>query len=202
MFTDENYLLGSDALCADVLGFIDIGSEQRKMNDLRPVTVEIAKTLVRYGQEIIADAISSANQPWYKADLPGATSRKNVQDHLQWHANNLSSYTSPTAIYPNGDDAKLWTMRAYIESNAVAEGGAATQQAWAAMWVEINAGLKKIGKAAGSAARALVEGVTGVPIWALAVGGVTLTVLLGVLAFKVMNSSVGQQIIVRRLGGR
>jgi hypothetical protein len=195
---------------ADYVELFDLGSETRKMNALKPVTVEIARLLVKYGTLVIGEAISTAEQPWYKPDLPGKTSRADVLGHLQWHANNLVKFVDPLAVYPSGDDLKAWTLRAYIESNAASEGNERTAAAWNAMWSEIREALAKIPrevlKAAGGAAGAVASGVTGIPVWGLGLIGAATIGLLGFAAYKLAMSSAGQHAIGyglgRRLGGR
>src|SRR6185369_1268465 len=53
----------------DVLGMIDIASRQREMNTLKKPTVGISQTLLKYGQQVINDAITKG------ASLPGPTAR-------------------------------------------------------------------------------------------------------------------------------
>lgn len=171
----------------------NIAQAQRNMNDLKPVTVEIARILLRSGWTTIKSAIDLAEGNWRLGthplgqDLPGKTARENVLGHLQWHMNTLASPEYATAkeftIYKPGDDLKKWVMQAYIESNAVEEGREALERAWNEMWEEIRAELRKIPAAvlaaAGSLASSIVEGITGVPLWAWILGGVTITAGLG-----------------------
>src|SRR6185295_19076307 len=111
---------------AEVLGMFDIGQAQRMMNGLKPVTVGIAKSLVRGGQKVIAVAqvVSKANA------LPDTNTLATTAGHLQWHADKLAVMKDDKAIYASGDDAKKWTMQAFIESNAVEEGAAYLNEAW------------------------------------------------------------------------
>ena len=170
----------------------NIAQAQRNMNDLKPVTVEIARILLRSGWTTIKGAIELAEGKWRLGvypegqELPGKTARENVLGHLQWHMNTLASEyanAAPHTIYKHGSDLKKWTMQAYIEANAVEEGRASLEQSWEAMWVEIREQLRKIPiavlAAAGSLAPGGVEGVTGVPPWGWLLGGVTVAAGLG-----------------------
>lgn len=172
---------------AYVIGLFDLGSETKKMQALRPVTVEIAHLLVKYGQQVIAEAIATANQPWYKPDLPGKTSRAEVAEHLQWHVDNLTKYADQLALYPSGDDLKAWALRSFIESNSVEAGNARMGAAWVALWAEIRDALVRIPKetlkALGGAAGGLAEGVLGMPVWAIGLGAVAAVALAGTLAY-------------------
>lgn len=179
----------------------NIAQAQRNMNDLKPVTVEIARILLRSGWTTMKGAIELAEGNWRLGthplgqELPGKTARENVLGHLQWHLNTLASpeYASaaPHTIYKPGDDLKKWTMQAYIEANAVDEGRAALEQAWNEMWEEIRAELRKIPVAvlatAGSLASGIVEGVTGVPLWAWVLGGLTVVAGGGYLVYRLKN---------------
>lgn len=171
----------------------NIAQAQRNMNDLKPVTVEIARILLRSGWTTSKTAIELAEGNWRLGthplgqELPGKTARENVLGHLQWHMNTLASAEYANAkeftIYKPGDDLKKWAMQAYIESNAVEEGRAALEAAWNEMWEEIRAELRKIPAAvlatAGALASGIVEGVTGVPLWVWIFGGVTVAAGLG-----------------------
>jgi len=171
----------------------NIAQAQRNMNDLKPVTVEIARILLRSGWTTIQLAITQARGDWKLGahplgqELPGQKARENVLGHLQWHMNTLAGReyadAAPHTIYKPGDDLKKWTMQAYIEANAVEEGRDALEASWNAMWEEIRAELRKIPvavlAAAGSLASGIVEGVTGVPLWAWILGGVTIAAGVG-----------------------
>ena len=133
---------------SEVVGAFDIASERRKMNDLKIVTVRVAKALLQGGQQAIAGAIEGAKQPWYKSDLPGATARDNVKWKLLWHEATLSKLRDPNALYTPGADLKEWVMGAFIEANAVEEGAAYLDTLWKAMWAEIADALAAIPKAA------------------------------------------------------
>jgi hypothetical protein len=179
-------------------GMEDIAAKQRNMNDLKPVVLEIARILLKGGQEAIAGAITGAKQPWYKSDLPGDTARKNVQAHLQWHAQKLSMMMGDplTTIYDSGDDLKKWVMQAYIEGNAVEEGAAYLEAAWQAMWGEIETKLKAIPKWVGNAATSIVkealksagEGAAealGIPTWLLYTAGAAVVGAVGYVGYRV-----------------
>lgn len=191
------YSRGLDVLGGSVvIGMFDIGNAQRNMNDLKPVTIEIARILLQGGQDAINGAVSGAKQPWYKSDLPGDTNRKEVAGKLQWHASNLAKFSSssPAMVYPSGDDLKKWTMAAYIEANAVEEGAAYLEDSWQKMWSEISSKLKAMPRAALSTTGDVVETVTGVPVWAWALGGVGVVALLGFAIYKLANSRTGATI--------
>jgi hypothetical protein len=176
----------------------NIAQAQRNMNDLKPVTVEIARILLRSGWTTIKRAIELAEGDWRLGThplgqaLPGKAARENVQGHLQWHLNTLASAeyanAAPHTIYAPGDDLKKWTMQAYIEANAVDEGRSVFEQAWNAMWEEIREALRKIPVAVlattGSLASSVIESVTGVPLWAWLLGGLTALAGGGYLVYR------------------
>jgi hypothetical protein len=177
----------------------NIAQAQRNMNDLKPVTVEIARILLRSGWTTIKGAIELAqSKSVFLAshplgqELPGATARNNVLGHLQWHLNTLATpeyaNAAPHTIYKHGDDLKKWTMQAYIEADAVEEGREALERTWNAMWEEIRAELRNIPVAvlakAGSLTSGIVEVVTGVPLWAWILGGLTVVAGGGYLVYR------------------
>lgn len=116
-----------------VIGMFDIQARQRDMNKLQQVPVSVAHSLLKWGQQVIENAILVANDK----GLPGPTARKNVDDHLAWHQTALLKETNPSAMYTPGQDLKQWVMRAFIEANAVEEGSQALDSAWSQMWSEI-----------------------------------------------------------------
>lgn len=201
---------------ATVLGMFDLNTVQRNMNALAPVTVEIARILLRTGQSTITQAIEGAKQPWYKSDLPGATARGNVRDHLAWHATNLASIrgvNEQTTAYAAGDDLKKWVTEAFVEANAVEEGAAWLDAAWNQMWDEIQAKLAAIPRAVGQAVASVVKTTAGaagqglaagfgMPTWlfwtaaAATVGG------LGYVAYKILSGPAGGAVVHHYLGGR
>jgi hypothetical protein len=119
------------------------------------------------------------------------TSLQNTLGHLQWHATELGKYTDPTAIYPNGDDLKKWTMQAFIDSNSVEEGRATQELIWNALWTEIGEELAKMPSKIVAAVVKLpgqaLELVTGVPTWVWWVGGSVLVVGVGLGIWKLIT---------------
>lgn len=188
-------IIGADAF--DVLGMIDIGSAQLKMNGLKPVTVRIAQLLLKGGQDAINGAIAGARQPWYKKNLPGETARQEVFWKLDWHKNAIAQASggSPNAIYQPGDDLKKWAMQAFIEANAVEEGAAYLDAVWVQMWKDIGQALAElpaeIRKAVFSGTNWAVQSVTGLPIWAWGLIGVGAVAGLIALTLKLANSRAG-----------
>lgn len=135
-----------DAEWGEVLGAFDLLLEQRKMNELRTVTLTVARSMVKYGLAVINQAISTADHTStgvFSSGLPGGTTRKNCQAHLQWHDNKLAQLTSApnSTLYDSADDLKKWVMQAFIEANAVEEGAAAIISMWNDMWEEIAAAI-------------------------------------------------------------
>jgi hypothetical protein len=177
----------------EILGMFDIAQAQNNMDDLKPVTVEIAKLLLRGGQEAIDGAIKGAKQPWYKPDLPGDKRRDNVMWKLRWHADTLGRLAGsmPHTTYVSGDDLKKWVMAAYIEANAVEEGAAYVEQSWNRMWTEIRDQLAKIPKAVREAAANAVYTITGVPVWGWVVGAIGVVGILGWAIYKLANTRAG-----------
>lgn len=156
-----------------VLGMVDMNVVQRNLNDLKPVTVEIARILLGTGTSTIAQAISGAKQPWYKSDLPGDSARKNVQAHLQWHADNLAKIkdvNEQTTGYTTGDDLKKYVGEAFVEANAVEEGAAWLADAWDKMWTEIQQKLAAIPRAIGQAAAEVIKTTAGAAAGGVAAG--------------------------------
>jgi hypothetical protein len=116
---------------------------------------------------------------------------ENVAAHLQWHADKLSmmQWGIPSDyVYDSGEDLKKWTMQAYIEANAAEEGAAYLEQSWNAMLAEIQQKLAAIPKAVRDAALAAASGafeaVTGVPLWAIILGGVAVAGIGGYVYYK------------------
>lgn len=92
------------------------------MARLQTVSVGTARELLQAGQHAISSAQEGAKQPWYRPNLPGATSRADVAAHLQWHQEELSKETDENSIYLSGDDLKKWLLQAFSEWDAVDEG--------------------------------------------------------------------------------
>jgi len=159
-----------------VVGMFDIATQQRQMNGVKPVTLGIARAMLKYGQAVIAHAIVAADL----TGLPGGTARKNCQAHLQWHEDTLSKQTGDlnSTIYASGDDLKKWVMQAFIEENAVEEGAAYLDDAWNKMWSEIADGLAKIPAQIAKAAAPIVNAAK-YTYW-IAIG--TAVVVLGIVA--------------------
>ena len=195
-----------------LIGLIDIQSSQRRMNELKPVTLAVARALLSSGQEVIAKAVSVAKQPWYRSDLPGESARNKVYGKLQWHAAQLGAqHDDPnTVMYASGDDLKKWVMQAFIEQNASdagAEAAAWLEIKWNAMWEKIAAALASIPRqvraALISAASGTIEAVTGLPLWAwltILIGG---TAVVGFIAYKLFfaaaNTKAGVAVVSRYL---
>ncbi len=198
----------------DMIGMEDITARKRQMNNLKPVTVGIAKILVKYGQQAIAKAIEGAKQPWYRADLPGDTARNTALWKLRWHADTLAKAgADQNATYAPGDDLKDWVMQAFIEQNAVEEGNAAAAQMWtlawsdwSSMWSEIAVALaalpKKLLQTLATLPGKAFEAATGVPSWAFYVGAVALTGLVGYGAYKILAGPAGGAVVGHYLGRR
>lgn len=184
-----------------MLGPRDIAAKQDQMDALKQVPVGAARILLKGGanstggMQAIASAIANAKQPWYRADLPGDTTRKNVQGHLQWHADALDKISDPNAIYASGADLKKWVMQAFIEQNATEEGAAEARQSWskawsdwADMWVDIAQFIAALPR---EIAKKIVENVTGVPLWAWVAGSAMLAGLLGYGVYKIASGPAG-----------
>ncbi len=110
---------------------------------------------------------------------------------MLWHDNELSKYGDPTAIYPNGDDLKKWTMQAFIDANSVEEGRSEQEMIWTALWTEIGEELAKmppkIFQAVAKLPGQVVEAATGIPAWAFYVGGGVLLIGVGFGIWKLIT---------------
>jgi len=177
-------VLGIEHQFMHVLGLIDIKARQDELNQLKQPTIGIARVLLKYGQQVINDAISRAELPDPDAamllhpsrnTLPGPTKRQGVKDHLQWHANELAKYTDPNAFYPNANDLKQYVMMSYEESNAVDVGNAQLDVIWGQMWAEIVDALARL---PGDLAKKVSDITPSWVKWAI-VGGVSAAALLG-----------------------
>jgi hypothetical protein len=178
-----------------IVGAYDLGQARVQMDSIKQVPIGLAQILLRRGQAAINTALSNAKQPWYKFNLPGDTARKDVQGHLQWHADKLSSISGDpkTTMYDPGADLKHWVLRAFVEQNASEEGAAdATwSKAWSDyedMWLEIGRYVAtlpaKVVKAVAALPGQIFEAVTGVPSWIFWAGGAVVVVLLGIGVWK------------------
>lgn len=190
------YLHGTDILGGDVLGFVDIQAERARMNALKPVTVSVARALLHGGQVAINGAITDAKQPWYKVDLPGDTQRQKVLWKLKWHQDQLAPMAGdPNRLYKPGEDLKTWAMQAFIEGNAVEEGARYLENAWQAMWAEIQVAIAaipaQVRQALISAASGTVEAVTGIPLWGWSLIALGTVAGLGWIVWKLANSKAG-----------
>jgi hypothetical protein len=125
-----------------------------------------------------------------------------VQDHLKWHEDNLKKFSDLKAPYPGGEDIKKWTMRAYIENNAVSEGN--WFFSWQAMWDRIKVALSQAirdgVKFAASATGEVVSTVTGVPTWVWLVGGAVVVGGVGYVGYKAANTRAGAAVVGHYLG--
>lgn len=179
------------AVPTDVLGMFDIAVRQREMNGIKIVPVRIGRVLLKSGQEVInrARAVAGAK------GLPGGKARDNVYYHLQWHQNALANASGPDAIYGSGDDLKKWVMQAFIEANAVEEGAAHIDAAWSQMWADIAQAMSElpvtVAKAVGKAGGGLIEGVTGLPVWAWVLIGIGTAGLLGFFIWALARTPAG-----------
>lgn len=166
----------------EVLGFFDVGAEQKKMNALKTVPVRVAQPLLKYGMQTIDQARKTADDK----NLPGKTARDNVYWKLQWHKQALQAVAGNLdAIYMSGDDLKHWVMQAFIEANAVEEGAKALDDAWSAMWSEIGAAIAALPKEVAKTVGEVAVGATNVAKWVIgAVAGVL--VLVGLVKARRM----------------
>lgn len=194
-------------LPTDVLGMADLATITDNLQALTPITIDVARTLCKSGQDVIGAAIAkaipdaSAFPSAYQAaataegTLPGGTERKEVQDALALHASSLSRYDDKNAAYPWGQDLKTQVIKAYVDANSVDEGAAYITAAYNAMWAEIQGKLRAMSKEALATATAatadMVSAATGVPTWAWAVGGAAVVGILGFIAYKLAGPVMG-----------
>lgn len=201
---EEGVVRAEDILGAymDVLGTFDIQAQQRTMDELKAVNVEIANILLKTGFTQIAWAIDNAekSKSWLDkaltGKLPRESARKNVLEKLQWHQNELLKYKDPSALYPGGWDLKKFVLEAFQESNAVQEGAMQLQIAWGSMWAEINNALAKITAstraALSNAANYVLTAGTGIPLWGWVLLGIGTTGVVGFAAYKLATGPLGQ----------
>lgn len=186
-----------DMLDAEILGEYDIAAHQRQLNTLKQVTVSIGRALLRGGQQVARQTIKSAQGGWFERELPGLTSLKKTQGHLDWHAAELAKQSDPTAIYAPGQDLKKWVMQAFIDSNAIEEGRAYQEQIWQDMWTEIGEELAKlpartvafVAETAGTLTRAAGSGLAaglGIPPWLFWTGGAVALGAVGLGTYKLV----------------
>lgn len=179
-----------DIIAGDVaVGAIDIGSKTKELNALKPVTISVARIMLRGGQAAINSAINIGNTK----KLPGSTSRENVKWKLDWHSRDdgggLAKSLDPNAIYAYADDLKKWVIQAFIEDNAVEEGAVFLDQAWSKMWSDMAANIASLPKDVRDKASEGVEWITGVPTWGWAIGGAAVLGLLGYAVFGVAKAA-------------
>lgn len=180
-----------------VLGLFDMNIEQRRMNALKPVTVSIARVLLKHGQAAIDAARAFADL----RGLPGKTARDKVWWNLKWFTDDLAKRSNANEVYASGDSLKGVVIQAFIEWNAVEEGVATLDAAWAEMWDEIATELAKLPQKVLDAAGKAVEDVAWyakVSFWAV----VAATGLVGYGAYRVISGPVGQSAARRYLGSR
>ena len=187
----DSYVGGLSLLGTSTIGEYNIQAQQRQMNTLKQVTVSVAKVLVRGAQKVANETITLAHGGIFDKELPGITSLKNTQGHLQWHADKLAGLSDPMALYDSSDDVKKWAMQAWIDANAVEEGRARQGEIWDDMWTEIGQELAKMPAKIVKAVVALpgqaFEGLTGIPSWVFWVGGGVLVLGVGVGVWKLIT---------------
>lgn len=188
--------LGARTKQTAMIGMYDIASAQHQMDTLKQPTVRAALALLKGGQTAINQAIATADAQ----GLPGPTERKNVQAHLQWHANALAKVANqPNTIYASGDDLKKYVMAAFIDANAVEEGAAYLNAAWDQMWQEIAAAIAalpaEVRHVVTTAAGSLVEGATGIPLWGWGLMAAGLVAGVGYVAYKVATGPAGAAVV-------
>jgi hypothetical protein len=171
----------------DVIGFVDIQQSQRKMNELKAVTVGIAQPLLRGGMDAIDGAIRTSKAK----GLPNAKQLDNVRWKLVWHRDNLAKFADRNAPYVDANDLKKWVMQAFIEANATEEGALYLEQIWTAMWVEIETELAKMPQWLRDQTSKVVENVTGLPVWGWALIGVGVVAAAAGAVYAILNSRAG-----------
>lgn len=202
-----------------VIGMLDVGALQQQFNGLKQVPVSVARIFVQSGTDAINHAISVANSKHsiITGDFPGGNDRAQVQGKLQWHANNLQSFTDPNAMYTSGDDLKHWVFESFAESNAADEGAAwidsvansmwtAVKQAMAALPKEVSDATQVVASGLGNFVRttasSLVESATGVPLWVIISGGLVAVAGVGFGVYKILAGPSGGTLVKAYTGGR
>lgn len=170
-------LLGADAY--------DIAAKQRFLNAIKKAPVAMARTLVTSALNVTASTLAMARGSAFQRELPGITSLRKTQEQLQRHAEALSRFSDPAEIYPDLVDLKKWVMQAWIDANAVEEGRTMQERAWDQMVEEIKTGLKNF-------PNAVVEELTGVPLWGWALGGVAALGIIGAGYYAVRRFIAGR----------
>lgn len=183
-------ILGIEHQFAHVLGYIDIAQSQRRMNELKTVTIGVAQALLTGGFEAIDGAIRTAKDK----KLPNLKTLDNARWKLIWHRDNLAKFGDRNAPYKDANDLKKWVMQAFIEANAVEEGALYIDSAWTRMWNEISAEIAKLPQKVREEASKAVQNITGLPVWgwiALSAGAL---LLVGGVIYAVLNSRSGAAI--------
>lgn len=180
-------ILGIEHQFAHVLGYIDIAQSQRRMNELKVVTVGVAQALLTGGFEAIDGAIRTAKDK----KLPNLKTLDNARWKLIWHRDNLAKFGDRNAPYKDANDLKKWVMQAFIEANTVEEGALYIDSAWTRMWNEISVEIAKLPQKAREEASKAVQNITGLPVWGWALVGVGGLALVGGILYAVLNSRAG-----------
>ncbi len=173
-------------------------ARQRQMGALKQVPVSVARALLRGGQ----DAISHAKSVAAAKSLPGSTDRDTVFYKLQWHQNELAKLSDPNAMYAPGNDLKTWVTAAFRESDVADIGAGWIANAWNVMWSDIGKAIAALPALLRDEMKKAVENITGVPLWALAVGGVGLVGLAAFFVYKMANTSAGAAVAGAYTGRR
>lgn len=173
---------------ATIVGAFDIATEQRRFNDLKQTPVSVAQILLSNGQSAINRAMQLAKDK----NLPNQNTLNTNYYKLQWHQTELAKYAAtPAAIYPSGADLQKWVMEAFINSNATDDGAAWIGTAWSAMWADIGRAIAALPTQVRKAVVTAVEGVLGVPMWALIAGGIGVIGLVGYGVYKFAAGPTG-----------
>jgi hypothetical protein len=188
----------------------DIVALTRRMEKIKPVTLEVAGALLRTGMAVLAEAarvdamthagvgtpfsnLESLNVPIAilvrqlgAENIPGSGDLIKIADRLAEQGVKLGQITAAqppppmTAVYPDGPALKMWVVQAFIALNAKQD-GAARMAAYASdMWREIAEGLLKVIQAPGRIVMNVLEGGEKFTKGAGDVLGVLPWVLLGV----------------------
>lgn len=184
---DDEDVLGMEHQFAHILGYIDIQQSQRRMNELKVVTVGVAQALITGGFEAVDGAIKTAAAK----KLPNQKTLDNVRWKLIWHRDNLAKFGDRNAPYPDANDLKKWVMQSFIEANATEEGALYIDSAWTRMWNEISAEIAKLPQKVRDEASKAVQNITGLPVWAWALVGVGGLLAVGGIIYAIINSRAG-----------
>jgi hypothetical protein len=186
----SSYLHGLDVIGSDVyVGLVDISAQQKQMNTLKQVPVSVALILLHNGQDAIDHARATAS----KDNLPGTSARDAVYWKLKWHEAELAKGGASSEMYGSGADLKKYVMEAFVEANAAEEGAAWIEGAWNKMWQEIGRAVAALPAQVRQAVATAVSSITGVPIWAWAIGGTLVVGLVGYGAYKILAGPVARR---------